>query len=804
MIRNYFKIAWRNIVKEKMFTAIKIGGFAIGITACLLISLFIRDELSYDQHYKNTDRIYRVVAEYKVNGEELKSVHFQLPFADALASDYPEILKAGKSNPSELFGAGARAFNIQGKDQSIFEEGFIYANQELLDILEIPILQGDAATALKKPFSIVISKSKADKYFPNGDAIGKTLVLDNDTSKTYMITGVMDKPLGKSHFEYDFLMEIEDENMSWTNNNYFTYVLVDEKADIQQLEKKMLSVIDKYIIPAYGSRGRSKEFMDVMKTSKLTLQPISDIHLKSTVNMNDGLKHGDLRFVWLFAAIAIFILLLACINFINLSTAKSANRAKEVGLRKTIGAFRKNLITQFITESVVFSIISFILGVALAWLLLPAFNSIAAKELMIPLGQWWFLPLIFIASLLIGVIAGLYPAFYLSAFKPVSVLKGNLRTGSKSGKLRSGLVIFQFTTSIILIIGTLIIYQQMNYILNKKLGYNKEQVLIIQGTNTLGNKVATFKNRLKQIPDVKQVSVSDYLPVDGTKQNGNTFQKVGDKNLNKSVPGQIWRVDHDYVKTLGLTITKGRDFSTEFASDSINSILINKTMAKSLGLKDPVGKQISNGENWTIIGVLEDFHFKSLKEDITPLTLVVGNSPGMISVKMDTDEVSNVLGSITTVWDNMMPNQSFRYTFLDQKFANMHDDVQRMGVIFNSFAMFALLVACLGLFALSAFMTEQRKKEISIRLVLGASFKSIYKILTVNFLKLVAISILIAVPIGWYLMQKWLEDFVYRIDMNWQVFAASGLLVLIIAVLTVSYQSIGAILVKPIKSLRTE
>ncbi len=804
MIRNYFKIAWRNIVKEKMFTIIKIGGFAVGIAACILITLFIRDELSYDDHYKNTDQIYRVVAEYKVNGEKLKSVHFQLPFADVLESDFPEILKAGKYNTSELFGAGQKSVKLEGTDQNMFEDGFIFADQELLDILEIPLEAGNARTALTEPYSIVISKSKADTYYPDENAIGKMLILDNDTQRSYKITGVMQEMARNSHFNYDFLMEIEDENMSWSNNNYFTYVLVDKKTDIQQLEKKMFSIVEKYVIPAFGARGRSQDFLKVIKDSKFTLQPVTDIHLRSTLDMNDGLKHGDIRFVWLFAAIAIFILLLACINFINLSTAKSANRAKEVGLRKTIGAFRENLIVQFITEAIVFSVISFILGVLFTWVLLPGFNKIAAKELIIPWADWWFLPLILISALIIGIIAGLYPAFYLSGFKPVNVLKGSLSIGSKSGKLRSGLVVFQFTTSIILIISTLIIYQQMDYILSKKLGYNKEQVVIIQGTNILESNVESFKNRLLQIPAITQVTASDYLPVEGTKRNGNTFQKVGEGNLDKSVLGQIWRVDHGYIKTLGVHINKGRDFSTEFSSDTINSIIINNKMVKEFGFKNPIGEQISNGQIWNIIGVVDDFHFRSLKEDIRPLALVIGNSPGMISVKLNTDEVSKVLASVAQLWDSTVPNQSFRYTFLDQKFALMHEDVSRMGAIFNSFTLFALLVACLGLFALSAFMAEQRKKEISIRLVLGASFKSIYRLLTVDFLKLIIISILLAMPIGWYLMHKWLEDFVYRIQMNWQVFMISGSIVLLIAILTVSYQSIGAILMKPIKSLRTE
>lgn len=804
MFKNHIKIAWRSIKKEKLFTSIKIGGFAVGIAACLLIALFIKDELGYDKHYKNGAHIYRVVMQGEMNGEIMKSVHFQLPFADALASDFPEIKKAGKVNTSELFGAGKRGLRIAGASQNNFEDGFVFANQELFEILEINLLQGNSSSALTEPGSLVLSKGKAATYFPNGDALGKSIILDNNTAKPYTISGIMEDLPANTHLQFDFILPIEDTNMSWTNQNYFTYVLVDDKANVQALEKKMFSIVENYVIPAQMDRGRAPDFIEVLKTIEYKLQPIGDIHLKSDLKMGDGLPHGDIRFVWLFAAIAGFILLLACINFINLSTAKSANRAKEVGLRKTIGAFKSNLVAQFLTESVLFSILSFVLGVVLAWLLLPSFNAIAMKSVSMPWQSLWFFLVILVSALSIGIIAGLYPAFYLSAFKPIAVLKGDLSTGSKSGRLRSGLVIFQFTTSVILIIGTLIIYKQMNFIVTKELGYNKEQVVLLEGSSILGNKSASFKNQLLQLPMVQQVTTSDYLPIEGTKRNGNTFRKSDEGNEERGIPTQIWRVDYDYIQTLGMQLEKGRDFSKKIASDSIQSIIINEKMASILGFENPIGKQISNGRDWTIVGVIADFHFKSLKEDITPLALVIGTDVGAISVKLKDGEIDRALMAIGTIWAKNVPNKAFNYTFLDQKFAQMHADIKRMGKIFNSFALFAIMVACLGLFALSAFMVEQRKKEISIRLVLGAPFKSIYKLLTLNFLKLIGISILIATPIGWYLMSRWLEDFAYRITMGWEVFIGAGLIALGIAIVTISYQSIGAALMQPLKSLRTE
>ncbi|SMG50682.1 ABC transporter permease [Arenibacter troitsensis] len=804
MLKNYLKIAWRSIKGGKLFAFIKIGGFAMGIAGCLLIALFIKNELGYDDHYQNKNRIYRVVMQGIMNGEQLKSVHFQRLFAETLQSTYPEIEKAGKINTSELFGAGRRALRVKGTTQNNFDEGFIYADQQVFEILELDLLEGSPENVLTNPGSIVMTSSKASKYFPDGNAVGQTVFLDDDTSKPYTVTGIIkENKEEKSHLDFGYLMALEDKNTSWTTTNYFTYVLVDGNTDIPALEKKMHLMLDQYFIPALTERGMGTDFMKVLKTLEYKLQPIMDIHLKSDIKMGDRLKHGDIGFVWLFAAIAGIVLLMAVINFVNLSTAKSANRAKEVGLRKTIGAYKGNLVGQFLTESIVFSLISFVIGVLLTWILLPTFNSIAGQDITIPWSQWWFLPTLLIAGLLVGMLAGLYPALYLSAFKPVNVLKGNLSIGAKSGKLRSSLVVFQFTTSVVLIIGTLIITKQMNFILDKKLGFDKEQVLMVQGTNLINNNIHTFKDRLLELPAIKSVSVSDYLPVDGTKRNGNTFRKAEGGNQELSVPAQIWKVDYDYINTLGLKVIKGREFSKEYTSDS-SAIIINTAMAKELGFEDPLGKRINNGEEWTIVGVLDDFHFKSLKEDIAPLSLVIGNSSGIVSIKLNNGGSAGALKDIENIWQEYVTNQAFQYTFLDQEFAQMHDDVKRAGDIFNSFALFALFIACLGLFALSAFMVEQRKKEISIRLVLGAPFESIYKLLTLDFLKLIFLAILIAIPIGWYMMNRWLEDFAYKINVGWEVFCVAGGIALIIAVATISYQSIAAALIKPLKSLRTE
>jgi putative ABC transport system permease protein len=669
------------------------------------------------------------------------------------------------------------------------------------------MVYGNRTHALDEPNTLVISKRKADKYFPNENPVGKLMILNNDVSKPYKIGGVMEDLPATSHLPYDFLMTLKGvefypgEQNNWMANNYPTYLLLRPGANTAALEKKLAIITEKYLVPSMKEAGNVNA-ADMTKKLNYQLQPVRDIHLKS-YEIHDRLSHGDIRFVWLFGTVATFILIIACINFINLSTAKSANRAKEVGIRKVVGSLRSSLVKQFLTESMLFSFLSFVLGLLVAWLLLPYFNTLSAKTLSFPFEEWWLLPILIGAALIIGVLAGIYPSFYLSAFKPIDVLKGKVSRGSKSSTIRSLLVVFQFTASIILIVGTFIIYRQMGYILNKKVGFDKEQVLLIQGAHTLGEGVKSLKNELLRLPQVKHVSISDYLPIKGTKRNANQFWKEGKSKEEQPVSGQIWRIDDDYLKTLGIKLIEGRDFSPQMVSDS-QAVIINQTMAKELGLKDPIGQRIMNGDVFTVIGVVEDFHFESMKDSIQPIVLVLGNSPSIVSVKINTADISKVLPSVNKVWKEFAPNQPIRYSFLDEGFATMYADIERMGRIFSTFAILAIIVACLGLYGLSSFMVEQRSKEIGIRLVLGASVKNIFSLLTLNFVKLILISIAIAVPIAWYMMHKWLEDFVYRTQISADIFLIAGLAALLIALLTISYQAIRAALMNPVKNLRSE
>jgi len=807
MLENYFKIGWRNMSKQKTYSSIKVGGFALGIAACLTIALFIRNELSYDTNYPNGDRIYRVVEQYTEKGKMMRGVHLPAPAGPAIKQDYPEIDLVARINPVELFGAGSNDVRADGTIENTNEDGFVWSDPEFLQMLDATFIYGNARSALTEPNSMVITKSKADKYFPEQDPIGKLMIVANDQSQPYKIGGVIaDFPV-TSHFNYSFFMTLSGkefgrgEQTNWRNSNYPTYVVLHPGADPVALEKKLSMLGEKYYLPMMIESGFPNAKEEI-KNLSYKLQPIDEIYLNE-LDVRDGLNHGDIRFLWLAGAVAVFILLIACINFINLSTAKSANRAKEVGLRKVVGSFRKNLIGQFLSESVLFTFFSFLLGLAIAALSFPMFNTLVGRTMVFPWHEWWLFPMIITGSIVVGFIAGIYPSFYLSAFRPIDVLKGKIARGSKNPLTRNVLVVFQFTTSIVLVISTFVIYRQMQHILTTRVGFEKDQVVMIQGANMLGDKIKTFKEELLRQPNVQHVTISDYLPIRGTKRNGNSFVNEGKRGVDDGLGGQFWLVDNDYLKTLGIRVAQGRDFSPDMPTDN-EAAIINQTMARELGLTDPVGKRIENWKKWTIIGVVEDFNFESIKEKVRPLCMVLGNSPSIVSVKANSTDMSGTLESISKVWRQFAPHQPIRYTFMNESYARMYEDVERMGRIFTTFAVLAIIVACLGLFGLSSFIVEQRSKEISIRLVLGASMNSIVQMLTRNFVKLVLISFVIAAPIAWYLMQKWLQDFVQKVDITWDLFLVAGLLALVIALVTVSYQAIRAAVMSPVNSLKSE
>jgi len=815
MIKNYIKIAWRNLVKHKLYAAIKVGGFAFSIAACILISLYTINEISYDKAYPDTDQLYRAVGQFNdEQGNLLQGISFQAPVAETMKANFPEIEQAGRLLPNPLFGAGSNQVSTDDHPESMHEEGIVYMDQELLDMLQLPMVHGNRQHGLSEPNTVVLTASKARKYFAGSNPIAKVIYLNNDKNRPYTVKGVIaDIPTNSHLHGYDFFLNLsgshfyDGEQTNWLASNYVTYFKIRPGTDIDQLANKMTrNVLDNYWIPATKAAGR--QVPEAIKTARLALQPISAIHLHSydIRDYNDAGTKGDIRFVWLFGGIAGFILLIACINFINLSTAKSASRAKEVGLRKVVGSHRLSLVVQFLTESMLYSLLSIVLGLLLAWLFLPFFNQLAGKQLALPWTNLWLFPTILLSSIGIGLLAGLYPAAYLSGFHPIQVLKGQLSRGAKNPVLRNGLVVFQFTTSIILIIGTLIINSQMHFILNRKIGFDKDQVMVIQATHTLGERVETLKEEIGNIPGVQHVTVSDYLPVnmDGVKRNGNPFWINGRVNEDISVGGQLWEIDTDYIPALGIQLHAGRNFNKELSTDS-EAVIINQSLAKSLQLENPIGAQLTNGwKKITVIGVVEDFNFESMKDEVGGLCLVLGNSPGMMAVKISGENLPATVAAITSQWKEFLPQQTIRFTFLDESFAGMYANVQRMGTIFSYFAVLAIVIACLGLFGLAAFTTEQRTKEIGIRKVLGASVAGIVRMLSSDFVKLVLISILIASPIAWWAMGKWLEDFAYRIDIQWWVFAVAGLAAVLIALLTVSWQAVRAAVANPVDSLRNE
>ena len=807
MLKNYLKIALRQLRRQKFYSAIKIGGFALGIATCLLIMLFIRNELSYDRDYPDAGRIYRVVGRWDHDDKTTSGTAWQAPFARALKDELPQVEMVCRLMPYKLFwGAGSNQFRRLDKDQDTYEEGFAWADSSLPQLFGLKMVYGDNASALSRPFTLLISRRKADKYFPGQDPVGKQVVINDEKDKPWTIAGVMEDPSAYSHLDYDFYLSMtghgfwKDEQESWMNNNYDTYVLLRPGTDAVKLQQNFSAITKKYWYPRSVQAGY-KDSEKLLTKLQYYLQPVADIHLDSSVE--DSHPHGDSRYVWLFGAVACFILLLACVNFINLSTARSAGRAKEVGLRKVVGSRRGGLIRQFLTESLVMSAFSFLLALLLAWALLPLFNRLAGTAIRFPWTEWWLAPAILLSMVVIGLLAGLYPSFYLSAFRPAEVLKGIVSRGSRHSGLRSALVVFQFTTSVILIIATMVVYGQMRLILNRKMGFDKDQVVLIEGTGTIDKKLGAFKAQLQKLSGVKAVSVSDFLPVSGGKRNMNTFWQDGRRNLDAGIKSQTWWVDADYIPVMGMKVVEGRNFSPLMPSDSLG-VVINQAFAKKMGWARPVGQKISNGgPAGTVIDVVEDFNFESVKEDVGPVIFWLGTWSSMVALKVDTRDLSGLISGVGGVWKQFAPQQSLRYTFLDDRFAQMYAGVQRMGNIFTALAVLAVIIACLGLFALSAFMAEQRRKEMGIRKVLGATVLQVAGLLSKDFVRLVLLSIFIASPIAYLGMHKWLQDYVYRIDIGAWMFIGAGTLVVLIALATVSVQALRAATANPAETLRT-
>ncbi|MCO5950380.1 ABC transporter permease [Mucilaginibacter flavidus] len=809
MIRNYLKTAYRSLSKNRGFTTLNILGLSLGLASCLLIIFYVVDELSYDRYNTKAGRIYRVNEDLKLGENNVLYSVAMPPLAKTLKSDFPYI-----ENTVRIKNAGSA--HVKKGTASILENRMAFADPSLFDVFTLPMITGDPKSALAEPNSVVLTESTAKKYFNSISVVGKTLAFDNNGF--FKITGVIKDIPQQSHFNFDFFISMssfpDSKSNEWLRSDYNTYVLLKDATDSKKLEASLPAFLNKYS----GDQMKSQLHMDMGAFEKsgsffrLNLTPLTDIHLKS--NRSGELSaNGSVQYVYIFSAIALFILLIACVNFMNLSTARSANRAREVGVRKVLGSAKIHLIAQFLTESTLLTFAATVIAFVATMALLPAFNQLSGKQITVDahtLG--WLIPALLLIVMFVGAIAGSYPAFYLSAFQPIDVLKGKLATGFKGSGLRSFLVVLQFSISIFLIVSTIVIYNQLHFIQSKNLGYNRSQVLIVQNVFELNKQAGVFKQEVKKLPGVVDATLTGFLPTSNWKSTAIYF-KDASFDQKKALFPQSWEVDENYISTLEMKMAAGRNFSADMLTDS-SGVIINEAAAKFLGLKDPINKplyksnggeqNVANSKQLHIIGVVKDFNFSSLRDVVSPVVLTLAHNTGALSIRVRTANIPALLVQINAGWKELSPGVQMNYSFMDQDFDASYRAEQRTGTISLIFSSLAIIIACLGLFGLAAYAAEQRAKEIGIRKILGARITAIASMLSFDFIKLVLLAILIALPTGWYLMNKWLQGFAYRQDIKWWVLALAGFTAIFIALITVSFQSIKAALSNPVESLRSE
>jgi putative ABC transport system permease protein len=812
MRRANLHLAFRQLKATKGFTVINILGLTLGLTTFLLIVLYVADELSYDRFNTKADRIYRVNTDLRLGQHISYMADAAPPVAPTLLRNYPAVQRAVRMlpQPGTTFLKG---------DAKIAEPRVVICDPQVFDIFTLPMIEGNAATALQAPNTVVITESTAKRYFgssgPNSTAstnpganpsiIGRT-IRDIDDSATLTVTGVIRDLPEQSSFHYDFFISMQGNGMRDNNSFYAlfpmsTFILLKPGADPAALQRQLPNFMYKY----------DKEYSQFDTSNyalHINLTALTDIHLRS--NRTDELEpNGNIQYVYIFSAIALFVLLIAAVNFMNLSTARSANRAREVGVRKVLGSTRGALIAQFLSESLLITIVATLLALGLAALILPLFNQLAAKSLHLDGPTLaWLTPAILLLVLTVGLLAGVYPAFFLSAFRPVEVLKGKLSSGFKGGALRSTLVVFQFSVSLFLIVGTLMIYRQLNFIQTKDLGFDRSRVLSIKGTSMIADPI-TLKREIATLPGVANATLSGFLPT-----NDRRWHNFGSVKGSSKIGTQIqsWLVDADYIPTLRMQMVEGRNFSAAFGTDS-TAIVINETAARAYGITDdPLNKVINlagynKGEtDFHVIGVVKDFNFNSLRDNITPLAMIINRieTPQQLQVRVSTNNLPALMSQLKGKWAALAPHQPFEYSFMDAGFDALYRSEQRMGQLSILFSVLAIAIACLGLFGLAAYAAEQRTKEIGIRKVLGSGVPGIVALLSKDFLRLIALSILISSPLAWLAMRQWLQNFAYRTTVDPWLFAIAAALVLSIALVTTIFQSTRAALANPIDSLRSE
>jgi len=793
MIKNYLKTAWRNLMKNKVFSFINILGLTIGITVCMMIFLFIMNEFSVDRFHKNNERIYRVMRGFETEGKRGSVSYLSGLYGPALLNDFKgEIIKAVRVRPNDnLVTVGDRSFH----ETKIYD-----VDADFFSLFSFPLIKGNAATVLKDPNSVVLTKTTAEKYFGSIDnAMGKVIELDKDLQ--LKVTGIAKDVPSNSHLNFDLIVPLSNYKdagimNTWINNGLFTYVLLNPHVSQKQVERRLPPFMEKYM----GGDMKKYGFHFT-----LSLTPLKDVYF-GNVDF-DGVKHGDKTVVYVFLSIAVLILLIACINFVNLSTIRAVDRSKEVGLRKVLGALRNYLIWQFIGESALLTTISCIFSVGLLILAMPLLDQVLGYSLTV---SWNTLPIyLFLVGIIIvvGFLAGSYPAFFLSAFSPIQALKGKLKLGKGGAAFRQALVVVQFSISVFLIVGTMIITKQMRYIKNKQLGYNKEQTVMVRldNNNDIFNNMNVFKTGLQNQGIIQSVSLMSGEP-------GGFFDihmfDVQDHAEKWSARTEF--ADFEYVQTLGLKIIAGRDFSASFPTDTTNAVLINKTAAAKLGWtpQEALGKWIQNtvrdSAKRHVIGVVDDFNFQSLKEHMEPLVVSPGLNRRMVLIKLKGGNIQAGINAVEKEYKKVASAYPFEYSFLDEQFNELYKKDLRQQTILSVFAMLAIFVACLGLFGLASFTATKRFKEIGVRKVLGSSVQDIVVLLSKDLLKPVLIAACIALPVGYWAMDKWLQNFAYKTSLSWWIFCLAALITFGIALLTVSIKAIRAAIANPVKSLRSE
>jgi putative ABC transport system permease protein len=810
MISNYLKIAFRNILKYRFISFINLFGLTVGLTCCLLILTYILNELSYDKYHPKANNIYRVTRSFF--NPETKAVALNLstispPFGPLLQNDFKGDIKL----MTRLLPNGLTPMRYE--DKMFNERNVYFADEHLFDVFKVDVVKGNPARALTDPFCVMLSEPIAKKYFGNEEPLNKTVRIDNNIQ--LKVTGVYKPFPTNTHLHPELLVSFntlrdtaiygeEALRTNWGNNSFFTYIVVPDNFNPERMLAQFPAFIDRHMPINAQARFKASD------GTSLGLQKLTDIHLRSHTDF-EAEENGDIRRVYIFSAIALFILLIACINYMNLSTARSALRAREIGVRKVVGAQRKEIIAQFLSESVLVSFLSLIVALALTYTALPWLNKVSGQELgMNTILNWKVFGFVIIVPFVVGIVSGIYPALFMSSFRPVMVLKGLFKAGGANISFRQVLVTLQFAISIILIISTAIVFQQLRYMQRKELGFDKDHVLTMQYNGAIGDRYEAFRNELLANSSIKDAGRSSRIPTGRLLDASGSSIQSGDTLAPTNADIKNVSADHHFVTTYGVKIVAGRNFSRDFSTDT-GSFLLNEAAVKVLGIKtneDALGKNFQYGNRrGKIIGVFNDFHFESMHQKIVPLVLLVPRNPnnfGNLSVKIAGNNIPAALAHVESVWKKFLPETPFQYTFLDENFDRLYQSEQRQGSLFTVFACIAIFIACLGLFGLSAFAITQRIKEIGIRKVLGANVTTIVALLSKDFLKLVAIAAVIAFPVAWYAMNAWLEDFAYRINIPWWIFLLAGILAALVALATISFQAIKAAIANPVKSLRTE